>query len=149
MGILNILLALLIPAAAPVAGYFLGRATKEELAAGKKYFMIMQHLLFVSVSAVFLYCNKWSLYLVIPALAAVFAYIAFKQARNAFAVEAVFGLAFAFSVNTNMMFLTSALMFLYGLPTGSLFVRQKKGLYKAAGAGLLFAVVAWTASYFL
>ncbi len=149
MGILSILLALLVPALAPLAGYFLGKATKEELKAGKKYFIAMQHVLFVAIAAVFLYAGKWSIYVVVAGLAVAFAYVAFRQARNPFTSEALFGIAFSFAVNAEILFLLSALVFLYGLPTGSLFARQKKGIWKSIGAGLLFAVFAWGTGFLL
>ncbi len=149
MGILSILLALLVPALAPLAGYFLGKATKEELKAGKKYFTAMQHVLFVAIAAVFLYAGKWGIYVVVAGLAVTFAYLAFRQARNLFFSEALFGIAFSFAVNAEIIFLLSALVFLYGLPTGSLFAGQKKGLWKSIGAGLLFAVFAWGTGFLL
>jgi hypothetical protein len=149
MGAISIILALLIPAIAPIAGYFLGKAAKEELKAGKKYFASMQHVLFIAISAVFLYSKIWEWYVVVLGLAAVFAYLVFKQARNVFAIEAVFGIAFALAVQTETLFLLSALIFLYGLPTGSLFVKGKKGIWKAVCAGAVFAVVAYAASFFL
>jgi hypothetical protein len=149
MGAISILLALLIPAIAPIAGFILGKYTKEELKAGRKYFVAMQHVLFVAVAAIFLYSNKWSMWVLIPGLAAVFAYLALKQFRNPFVSEALFGFAFAMSIFSNMLFIISALVFIYGLPTGSLFYRQKKGIWKSIIAGLEFAAVAYAFSFFL
>jgi hypothetical protein len=149
MGILTIILALLVPALAPLAGYFLGKATKEELKAGKKYFIALQHVLFIAIAAVFLYAGKWSIYVVAAGLAVAFAYIAFRQARNPFFSEALFGIAFSLAVNSEIIFLLSALVFLYGLPTGSLFAMQRKGLWKSIGAGILFAIFAWGAGFLL
>jgi len=149
MGLIQVLLALLIPAIAPVAGYVIGKFTKEELNAGKKYFVAMQNVLFVAVAAIFLYSGRWNLWVMIPGLAVLFAYLVFKKFRNPFIMEAIFGIIFSFAVRTSYLFILSALIFLYGLPTGSLFARQKKGLWKAVGAGLLFAVVAYGISYFL
>ncbi len=149
MGAIGILLAMLIPAIAPIAGYFLGKATKEELKAGRKYFVSMQHVLFVAIAAIFLYSNKWDWYVVVLGIAAVFSYISFKKARNVFAIQALFGIVFALAVRTNTLFILSALIFLYGLPTGSLFVKGKKGIWKAIGAGAIFAVVAYAMSFFL
>ncbi len=149
MGILTLLIALALPALAPLTGYFLGKTTKEELKAGKKYFMGMQHVLFIAIAAVFLYAGKWNLYVVVTGLTIVFAYLTLKQARNPFASEALFGIAFSLAVNAEIIFLISALVFLYGLPTGSLFVKQRKGLWKAIGAGILFAVFAWGTGFVL
>lgn len=149
MGAISTLLALLVPSIAPIAGFILGKHTKEELKAGKKYFVAMQHVLFIALATIFIYSHKWSLFVNIPALTAVFAYLAFKQARDPFIAETLFGIAFALSARTNSLFLISALTFLYGLPTGSSFVTQKKGFWKAIIAGLLFAIVAYGASYLL
>jgi hypothetical protein len=149
MGTIGILLALLMPAIAPIAGYFLGKAAKEELAAGKKYFAWMQHVLFIAIAVAFLYPHKWEIYAVVPGLAAVFAYLVFRQARTPFIADALFGIAFALMADKGLFFLISALIFLYGLPTGSLFAGQKKGLYRAVGAGLLFLAFGLGAGYLL
>jgi hypothetical protein len=149
MGVMGILVALILPALAPIAGYFLGRLTKEELKPGKKYFVSMQHILFVAISAVFLYSYKWELYIVVFGLLAVFVYMTFKQARNVYIAEALFGIAFALAVKTSFLFLLSALIFIYGLPTGSLFAMRKKGLWKSIIAGAVFAVAAYAVGFFL
>ncbi len=149
MGVLTILPALLVPAVAPLAGYFLGKATKEELKAGKKYFTGMQHVLFIAIAAVFLYAGKWNFYVVVAGLAVVFAYLVFRQVRNPFLSEALFGIAFSLAVNAEIIFLISALVFLYGLPTGSIFATQRKGLWKSIGAGLLFGIFAWATGFLL
>ncbi len=149
MGILTILLALIIPTIAPLAGYILGKATKEELAKGKKYFLAMQNVIFIAIIAVFLYSDKWNLWIIIPGLAVLFAYLVFKQFRNAFISQTIFGIIFSLAIWSDYFFIISALIFLYGLPTGSLFVKQKKGLLKSIIAGLLFAVIAYASGYFL
>jgi hypothetical protein len=150
MGAISILVALILPALAPVAGYLLGKFTSEELKQGKKYFISMQHILFVVISAAFLYSNKWQWWIVALGLLAVFLYLTLKQTRNVFASEALFGIAFALSTSTGALFLLSSLVFIYGLPTGSLFALKKKGgLWKSIIAGLIFAVVAYAASFFL
>ncbi|MEM2916343.1 MAG: hypothetical protein QXT19_03250, partial [Candidatus Woesearchaeota archaeon] len=103
MGILTIILALLIPAISPIAGYLLGMNTKEELKAGKRYFTAMQHVLFIAIAAVFLYAGKWNLYVVVAGLAVAFAYLVFRQARHPFVSEALFGIAFSLSVNAKTL----------------------------------------------
>lgn len=149
MGAMTAPVSAIIVALAPLIGYILAKFTKEEIAPGRKYFEAMKHVVFIASSAVFLYAQKWNIYVSVAGLTAVFAYLVFRQARNAYGVEAVFGLAFAFASTTSLFFLFCTLAFLYGLPAGSLFESRKKGMLKSVLAGLLFFVFSQCAGYLL
>lgn len=149
MGAMTSPLAALIVALSPIAGYIIGKFAQEEMAPGRKYFEAMKHVLFISAAAVLLYAQKWDIYVSVAGLTAVFAYLVFKQARIAYAVEVVYGIAFALASTTPMFFLFCSLVFLYGLPAGSLFVRGKRGLLKSVLAGLLFFLFSQITGYIL
>lgn len=147
MGAVNLGTALLV-ALAPLAGFIIGRMAKEELKPGQKWFLLAKRALFVTVIAVFLYAHKWMLWHVVIGLTALFAYLVLKPFRIWWLVQAVLGLAFALNARTSLHFLTSALIFLYGLPTGAVLAR-KKAVWKPIAAGGVFFLVAVAASTFL
>ncbi len=135
-------------ALSPLIGYFLGRFTKEELAAGKKWFLLAKRVLFIAIIAAFLFAHKWQLGHVVIGLTLLFAYLAFTQFRTWWFVQAVIAIAYAFTVLTDLAFVSTALIFLYGLPTGSV-LAQKKNIKGALLAGAVFFGVAAIVQYFL
>lgn len=147
MGTVN-LLEILVLALSPVIGYVLGRFVKEELAAGKKWFTLAKRTLFIAIIAVFLYTHKWMLWHVVIGLTVLFAYLAFKQFRTWWFVQAIIAAAYAFTSLPSFAFVSAALIFLYELPTGSI-LAQKKKIKGAFLAGAVFFVVAAGVQYFL
>ena len=148
MGTVSVWMTLVL-ALAPLAGYLLGKFTKEELAPGKKYFIAAKHVLFTLSIIVFLFAFKWQLWYVVIGLTVLFAYIAFAVFRNLLFAQLVLALAFALTADTPLEFLCAALVFLHGLPAGTLLTSQKKGLHDAIMAGALFLVIATGLQYFL
>lgn len=142
------LLAALIAALGPLAGLILGKFTKEELAPGKKYFIAAKHVLFAAVIAAFLFAFKSSLWHDVVGFTALFAYLAYAPFKNQWLVGAILALAFVFTQSTPLAFLTAALIFLHGLPTGSLLTQKKDGVRSAALLGIVFLAIV-TAAYFL
>jgi hypothetical protein len=132
-------------ALAPLAGYLLGRFAKEELAPGRKWFALLQDALFVAVIFVFAYAHKLLFVHAGIGLAVIFAYLAFKQYRIWWVIQALLGITYALTANTPQAFLLSSLVFLRGLPTGSLAKKPKDALL----AGAVFFVIAAGLSLFL
>ena len=145
MGSLNQLLIVFLLALSPVIGYLLGRAVKEELRPGKKWFFAAKRVLFVAIAAAFLYPHRMELWYVVIGLAILFAYFAFKQFRTWWYVQGI--LAIAYSLVPEK-FLIASLIFIYGLPTGTIIAR-KKNLNGALLAGVVFLAVATVLWYFL
>ena len=145
MGSLNQLFIAFVLALGPVIGYLLGRAVKEELKPGKKWFFAAKQVLFVAVAAAFLYPYRMELGYVVIGLAVLFAYFAFKQFRTWWYVQGM--LAIAYSLMPEK-FLIASLIFIYGLPTGTILAR-KKNLNGALLAGVVFLAVATILWYFL
>ncbi len=132
----------------PLIGYALGRIAKEELAPGKKWFILAKRASFISIAAVFLYQHKWQLWPTVIGLTIVFAYLSFKQFRMWWWVQSLLGIAYALLSMTPYAFLTSALIFIYGLPTGAVLAR-KKALKETFFAGAVLFAAALATAYFL
>lgn len=141
MGTLDLLI-LIILAIAPLIGYILGKFTDEEILPGKKYFVFAHHVLFIVATAVFLYANRWVLWIMVVGLLAIFIHTFLKRVHLLYLVEAFFGLAVAVTLQSPYFFLLSTFIFLFGLPTGTLLVKQKKGLQKVLISGAIFLIIA-------
>ncbi len=148
MGIINTPLLAIILALSPIVGYFLGRSVKEELAVGKKWFILAQHCLFIAIIATFLYAYKWQLWQVVIGLTTLFAYFLLKFFRKWWLVQAMVAIAFVLTARTSFVFLSTSLVFLYGLPTGTIFAKEKK-FWISVLAGVVFFVIAVSISFLL
>lgn len=148
VGAVNEVGTLVLLSISPILGYVLGRIAKEELAPGKKWFLLAKRTFFIAVAAVFLYAHKWKPWPTVIGLTIVFAYLAFKQSRTWWWVQSLLGISYGFLSTTQHAFLASALIFLYGLPTGAVLAR-KKALKESLIAGAVFLAAALAAQYFL
>jgi hypothetical protein len=105
-----------------VSGLIISHFAREELEAGKKYFVLLQRLLALIILGVFLYSFHVKIYMIIIALFILSTLIyQFKVALPVYYV--VFGGLFFFSPERLNV---SALMFLFGLPSGALVYKDKK-----------------------
>ena len=100
-------------------GYITARFTKEELKSGKNYFNILELIImFILLVILIYYSFDLSLFLIGILLGLILRFEYFY-----------FGAAIASSFNLNLSFLSSALVFVYGLPYGSLIYYYKKVKY--------------------
>jgi len=105
-----------------VSGLLISHFAKEELDAGKKYFVLVQRLLALIIFCVFLYSFHMKIYIIIIALFILSTLI--YQLKFAVPVYyVVFGGLFFFSPERLNL---SALMFLFGLPSGALIYKDMK-----------------------
>ena len=117
-----------------LAGFFLASITKEELPTAKKYFPWLERLVVLAVAAFVM--NFFSVQIVAKAAAygALLLFIVFSG--NTKILYAAFGAAiFAVSGDSNMLLVTAALVFLFGLLSGSDSFNvklRKKDMAKAA-----------------
>lgn len=120
MEAVNYSLGIAVIIAGLALGMILARIAKEELKPGKKYLLLFQNILVsaVFVSAVFSFESTFIKII----LAAVLVYlVVFNYKFNWLVAYASFGFIYFSSLNNlNLVLLISALMFLYGFPTGSL-----------------------------
>ncbi len=117
-----------------LAGFILATMTKEELPTAKKYFPWLEKLVALAVAAFVM--DFFSLSLVAKAAAYVVLLAFFIFSYNAKFVYAAFGAAvFAVSRNSSMLLITAALVFLFGLLSGSNSFKtnlRKRDMVKAA-----------------
>lgn len=128
MELLNYFLAVVICFFGIYAGFFLGMLAKEELKAGRKYFIVFQKILLIIMvaSAIFVVKNIF----ISLCLIGVLVYLIFAKHRaKDIAVYVIFGvLIFLSSRYDNLFLMQASLVFLYSLFTGSLLAADKKKL---------------------
>ncbi len=103
-----------------ILGYFTAKFTKEELRAGLIYFKILELFILFLLPLIFLYYSFELVLFVFGVLFGIF----FRNEYFYFG----FGLASSF-FNNSLSFLGSSLIFIYGLPYGSLLFYNKNGIY--------------------
>ena len=126
MEVLNYLLALVFSFSGIFIGMFLGYIAKEELKPGKQYFLWMQNIVLILSVIFVLYSFHFNVVLfVITGLVITLGIINFNP--NGIMGYVFLAILIFLSIgNTNLFILTSSMVFLYGLPTGSLFLIRKK-----------------------
>ena len=137
MEILNYALVALVVSIGVILGRILAWIAKEEIKPGKKYLLILQKALFCIIAAVLIYTNRTNVHYVWIGGLILFAYLSFFKKINHLVTSAILGAGFYLSSNTDQFLLTSALIFLYSLPAGSL-IKNKKLL---AGNLIIFLAV--------
>lgn len=98
-------------------GYLIGKFTKEELKDGQTYFKILELIILFVLSLTFLYYS----FEIVLFVFGIFFSIMFRKEYFYFG----FGL-FSSLFNNNLAFLASSLVFIYGLPYGTLLYYNKK-----------------------
>lgn len=118
-----------------LAGVILSCFTKEELKPGKKYFMLLEKILLLSISLIIIFYTKdFLLFLVLGIIAG----FVFRKAYF------YFGLALPLAFGSFLV-LMSSLVFIFGLPHGALLAikLKKKNLKKEfILSGILFLAAA-------
>ena len=125
MEILNYSLVVLVIAIGLILGRVLAWMAKEEIKAGKKYFLLLQKALFCAVIFTLMYANKTNAQYTWIGAVIIFAYLAYFKKVNITITYVVLALAVYLSTKTDYFLLASSLAFLYGLPTGTL-LKDKK-----------------------
>ena len=138
MEILNYVLIATLVSTGLILGRVLANIAKEEIKPGKKYLIILQKLLFCSAIILLMYLNKTNVHYIWIGALVIFVYLYYYKKISPEIVYAVLGLVFYLSVKTEYFLIASSLIFLYGLPSGTL-LKDKK---KIALNLLLFLVVA-------
>ncbi|MBU1199113.1 MAG: hypothetical protein KKF46_03755 [Nanoarchaeota archaeon] len=103
------------------AGLLISYFAKEELKAGKIYFNIFRHILFVVILVLF-FLKNWSilLVLVVALLIIIFSFSKYRETLYYYALAVVFFLSWKY----NGFALIAPLIFLYGLPIGGIYLQD-------------------------
>jgi hypothetical protein len=138
----NYFLGLVIIFAGLIVGMILGFIAKEELKPGKKYLSLLQKFI---LAAVFIIAIIYSPHIALKTvLAGILVYLfIFKFSFNDIFTYGIFGFLFyVFINNLNLTLLLSSLMFLHGLPIGSLMTEEmKKQDYRSILKSIIYRYV--------
>lgn len=145
---INYFLASLVSFFGLILGIILVSIAPEEQKPGKKYFIPLQNLFFILSVFFFLYFLKINIYIIflIAILLAIY-FLKIKVKDNLRKSEFLYFLLaiifFLSSKNTSMFLTESVVIFLFGMPTGSLlFNKTKKNYFRVFFKNIIFLVVA-------
>lgn len=119
MGALDFLPALIV-AAGLYVGWLLSVVAREEMKKGKRWLIMLQHSLFVIAAFVFLFSTKGQVWHVVIGTTALAAYVAFDKFRHPYLAYFLFGIAYSVISGSQLFLIFASVLFLFGLPTGSL-----------------------------
>jgi len=148
MELINYLLAGLISFFGLIFGMILVSIAPEEQKPGRKYFILLQNLFFI-LSAVFflifLELNAIFIFLAVVLLIVYFLKVKVENVKRSQSMYLILAVIFFLSLRSSNLFLIEAvLIFLFGMPTGSLlFNRKKKNYFKVVFKNIIFLVVVW------
>jgi len=111
------------------AGVFLAFIAPEELKAGRRYFRGLMHAIAGFIVGLLIHAYFLNIYIAIMMGALTVTTLYLLPDRNLVnqLVYFAFGLAYLFSTKTETLFLlVSALIFLYGMPLGSIYVENNQ-----------------------
>ena len=125
MNILNYSLAALIAYTGLFIGFMLAIMAKEEIKPGKKYFIILQRITLLLIFIfLFILIFDFLLLLIITLVYILKKKINFNESPYVYIILAV--IFYLSSKNLNLFIIESSLIFLYGLPTGTLLTKKSK-----------------------
>jgi hypothetical protein len=147
METINYILAVLVTFLSLFLGVVLARLTKEELKPGEKYFKFLKYIFLIAVIFISLYVSISNKDFIIFAIVLVISlYLLFyKKKQKETYIYALLGFIIYYSSSfINLFLLESALIFLYGLPTGTLIT---KGMIKKQKRLIVKEILITTISY--
>ena len=147
MGFINYFLAGLISFSGLILGIILISIAPEEQKPGKKYFILMQNILFVLIIFFFLFYLQVNLFIFLAVIILTTYFLRIKTKNNfirSFLIYFALGVVFFLSsVNLNLFLIESVLIFLSGMPTSSLlFDNKKKNYFRVVFSNIVFLVTA-------
>lgn len=127
MEILNYILATLITFSGLFVGLILAIIAKEELKPGKPYLILLQNLVFSLIIFFLLFFNNLAIWLAILMALLTFIFL-LKSKINPIATYLFLALIFNAALRSllKVFVLEAALIFIYGIPTGSLLTYKLK-----------------------
>ena len=126
MEILNYTLIAAVVSIGLILGRVLAWIAKEEIRPGKNYFLILQKALFCAAVILLMFLNRTNVHYMWIGALVIFVYLYYYKKISSEIVYGVLGLVFYLSVKTEYFLIASSLIFLYGLPTGTLLKDKKK-----------------------
>ena len=125
MEILNYFLIAVVAAIGLILGRILAWTAKEEIKPGTKYLLILQKALFCLAIALLMYFNRTNVHYVWIGALVIFIYLSWFKKIPSYAFSVILGILFYLASLTEKFVLISAVIFLHGLPAGSLMKNKK------------------------
>ena len=141
MECINFMLTALAIAAGPILGAILGWIAKEELRPGKKYHILLQKAIFTLAIILLMYANRTNVHYIWVGAAAIFLYYSYYTQIQEAVIYAALAVIFYLGADTNLALPIISLTFLYGLPSGSLLLKNKKQILLNIIMFLLIAAI--------
>lgn len=125
MALLNYFLAFIFSILGLFAGMLLGYIAKEELNPGKKYLVLMQNVILIIAAILVLYSFQLNIFLFIFIGLIITLIFIYARPKTIIGYIILIFLVLLIFEKTNLFLLTTSLLFLYGLPSGSLILAKK------------------------
>ncbi|MBD3303937.1 hypothetical protein GF343_02235 [Candidatus Woesearchaeota archaeon] len=143
MEVINYVLAAVVAALGLVSGRALARIAKEEIKPGKKYFLILQKFLFCLTVFLVMHFNRTNVHYTWTGALIIFVYLSWSKKIPTYFISVILGLGMYLASLTGSFLLISGVIFLYGLPAGSLMKNKKEIIlnivvFLAVAAGMFF-----------
>jgi hypothetical protein len=143
MEILNYASIAFIAGLGLLSGRILAWLAKEEIKPGKKYFLILQKFLFCLAVFLMMYFNRTNVHYTWAGVLVLFVYLSWFKKIPTYLVSAVLGAGLYLASLTDNFLLLSGIIFLHGIPAGSLIKNKKEIvlnilLFLAVSMGLFF-----------
>lgn len=128
----DLLTVLLLPLIVVFLGLYVGAAlafiAPEELKKGKKYFLIMQMIFITLIIALFMYYRQIPYFVISSAVVFILFLLNLVKKDISVIVYALLGILFVSAIysTSNAFFTVATAMFLYGIPTGTLYAYNNK-----------------------
>lgn len=153
MDFISYFLSVIIAYSGILFGLLLGKIAKEELKPGKRFFLLMQNILFIMFLVLFLFFFLNNKILIIMGILIIIIIIfksikqnfgvILKKSINPYYVYIIYGiLIFLVQIKLNEFFVLLTIIFVYGLPTGSLVYYSKKDILKQVLSKTVFLGIA-------
>lgn len=131
MEIINYVLSVIVVFLGLIIGIIIAKYTKEELQTGKKYFTLLQKLFLFIISLLLLFFFKLNIiYIIILSILFIIFLFFIKLKKNIIMYNLLAIVLFISSSKEIYFIYISSLIFLYGIPTGTLFYYKKGNVKK-------------------
>jgi len=126
MNLLNYSLTAIIAYLGLFIGFILAIIAKEEIKPGKKYFLFLQKIILLLIFVFLLIFIKLNYILALLILAFIIIYISKTKNKMLYIYTILSIIFYLSSKKLNLFILESSLIFLYGVPAGTLLTKKNK-----------------------
>lgn len=140
MDLITYFLALMVSFLGVLIGAVLNFIAKEEIKAGKRYFILLKKILLILMVIVFINYLKLNIFLRILLYLLLIILLSLRDSKSYFIYPALGFLFYFSSLDKNLLLTQSSLIFIYGLPCGTLFVEKEKKMLMALTKTILYHI---------